>query len=201
MKASHKPARQGRNKAFDESHRAMIETAARLISERGAEALSIAAIARELGIDRTTVYYHFANRDALMEAVASWASEQLAVGMDLGNSQLDRIEKINRFVLENPALIKLWIDGFVSGGDIRESYGRWDELVAGTRRRFEQLYPGEQADAEAYCAMLLSSAIVGLRVFAKSLGPQVAADEVLARFSREQQRLLALQGLGSAPAD
>ena len=38
------------------------------------EAVSIAALSREMGINRTTVYYHFDSREALLEAVTSWAT-------------------------------------------------------------------------------------------------------------------------------
>lgn len=196
MDHARKPPRQGRNRAFDQSHREMIETAVRLISEKGAEALSVAAIAREMGIDRTTVYYHFKSRDDLLHAVSSWATEQLAAGMDLSMSQPDRISQISRFVLENPALIKLWIDDFVSGSDIRGSYSRWDDLVGGMKRQFEQERPGETVDVEAYCAMMLSWAIVGLRVFANSVVPAgTSNDEIVARFIREEQRMLRREGL------
>lgn len=194
-----KPAKQGRNRAFDESHREMIETAARLIAERGADALSVAALAREMGIDRTTIYYHFASREALMQAVSSWATEQLARGMDLSLSQPFRIGHISRFVLENPALIKLWIDDFASGRHVRESYIRWDDLVSGVRQRFAQEQPGEEVDAEAYCAMMLASAIVGLRVFASTVPEGTPVDTIIERFVREEQRMLRRDGLIPSP--
>ena len=125
-----------RNKGFDETHRELIATAVRLISERGAEALSIAALAREMGINRTTVYYHFDSREALIEAVKAHATEELAKGMDEHVPVPERTSGITRFVLENPELIKLWIDDFVSGRDIRDVYPRWDELVSGIAQRF-----------------------------------------------------------------
>jgi len=187
--------RHGRNRAFEETHREMIETAVRLISEKGAEALSVAALAREMGIDRTTVYYHFESREALLHAVSSWATEQLAKGMDLGISQPERAERINRFVLDNPALIKLWIDEFVSGNDIRESYSQWDEMVAGIRRRFADQRPDEEVDAEVYCVMLLTAAIIGPRVFANSVEPDASPESILTRFMKEEQRMLRRDGL------
>ena len=173
----------------------MIETAVRLISEKGADALSVAALAREMGIDRTTVYYHFENREALLHAVSSWATEQLAKGMDLGISQPQRTEEINRFVRDNPALIKLWIDEFVSGSDIREVYSQWDEMVAGIRQRFERQRPGEEVDAEVYCVMMLAAAIIGPRVFANSVDPDASPEAILVRFMKEEQRMLRRDGL------
>lgn len=199
-----KAATQNRNRAFDESHRTMIETAVRLISEKGADALSIAGVAREMGIDRTTVYYHFESRDALLRAVSSWATEQLDKGMDLSVSELDRTRQISQFVVENPALIKLWIDRFVSGTDIRDCYSRWDELVAGVRQHFARECPEEHVDAEVYCVMLLCASIIGPRVFANSVEPGASADRVIERFFREEQRMLNRDGLltGAAqPAD
>ena len=40
-------------------------------------------------------------------------------------AELERGGAITRFVLENPELIKLWIEDFVSGKDIRDVYPRW----------------------------------------------------------------------------
>ncbi len=182
-----------RNKGFDETHREMIETAVRLISETGPDALSIAALARAMGINRTTVYYHFEHREALLGAVKDWAGGELARGMDPGTTTPERIGNISRFVLENPELIKLWIDDFVSGKDIRDSYTRWDELVSGIARSFAD--SGQDIDAEVYCVMLLTASIIGPRVFANSVSPGASVESIVARFLREEQRALLRDGL------
>lgn len=195
MKQANKVTKQVRNKAYEATHRTMIETAVKLISEKGVEAISIAEIARYMGIDRTTVYYHFKNRDQLLEAVSGWATEQLAQGMDPSISEEDRAEKISRFVLENPSLIKLWIDGFVSGTDIRASYTQWDDLVAGVSEHFARQFPGHEIDAEVYCVMMLSAAIIGPRVYSNSIRPDAAIDTILARFLKEERRMLQRDGL------
>lgn len=182
-----------RNKGFDETHREMIETAVRLISEKGAEALSIAALARAMGINRTTVYYHFEHREALIGAVKSWATGELARGMDVGDSARDRIGHISHFVLENPELIKLWIEDFVSGANIRDSYTRWDELVTSMTATFAA--KGQDIDVEVYCVMLLSASIIGPRVFANSVAPGASVEAIAERFLREEQRTLRRDGL------
>lgn len=182
-----------RNRGFDETHREMIATAVRLIATSGVEALSIAALARAMGINRTTVYYHFDTREALVGAVKAWAAEELARGMDVGISVPDRIGHISRFVLDNPALIKLWIDDFVTGRDIRDSYLRWDELVGAMRARFAER--GEEIDAEVYCVMLLAASIIGPRVYAGSVRPGADPADVVAHFLAEEQRVLRRDGL------
>src|SRR5579864_4596165 len=110
---------QRRNKGFDATHQEMIETAVRLISEKGVDSLSISAIARSMGINRTTVYYHFETREGLIKAVKAWSSGKLAAAFKATATQQERIDHVTRFVLEYPDLIKLWIDDFLSPGDIR----------------------------------------------------------------------------------
>lgn len=188
------PAEPRRNRGFDETHREMIATAVRLIATSGVEALSIAALAREMGINRTTVYYHFDTREALIGAVKDYAAGELARGMDVGTTTTDRIGHISHFVLENPELIKLWIEDFVTGKDIRDSYSRWDELVAAMSATFAA--NGEEIDAEVYCVMLLSASIIGPRVFANSINPGAKVADVALRFLREEQRVLTRDGLG-----
>ena len=186
-----------RNKGFEETHREMIETAVRMISERGVEALSIAALAREMGINRTTIYYHFDSREALIDAVTSWATGQLDQGMDESVGQPERIGQISRFVLANPELIKLWIEDFVSAGDIRESYTHWDEMVSGTQVLLDEALPGEDVDAAVYCTMMLCAAVIGPRVFASRVAPDMPHDEITRRFLREHMRVLRRDGVMS----
>ena len=179
-----------RNKGFDETHREMIETAVRLISEKGAEAVSISALAREMGINRTTVYYHFESREALFQAVRAWSAEQLAKAFKPTAPQPERIDYITRFVIENPELIKLWIEDFLSVGDIRSRYPYWDALVDGIRSSGAVDAGEEPVDAEVYCVLLLTSAIIGPRVFRNSVEPDADVDSIVQRFRTERQRLL-----------
>jgi len=177
---------QRRNKAFEETHQQLIEAAVRLISEKGVEALSVAAVAREVGINRTTVYYHFDNRDALLAAVKRWSADQLAKGILLEAPQQERMDFITRFVLENPELIKLWIDDFIAPGDIRDRYPLWDVLVEGFRNN----PAGEEIEPEVYCIIMLTSAIIGPRIYRNSVHPDESTSSVVARFRREFQRML-----------
>jgi AcrR family transcriptional regulator len=183
-------AAQRRNKGFEETHQEMIETAVRLISEKGVDALSISAVARVMGINRTTVYYHFESRDALIAAVKTWSAQQLARAFEPIAPLPDRIDYITRFVLENPELIKLWIDDFLSVGDVRDRYPHWDALVDGIRRSQGGEASNEGADAEVYTVILMTSAIIGPRVFKNSVRPDLDVETVVRRFRGERLRLL-----------
>lgn len=177
-----------RNRGFDETHQALIETAVRLISEKGVEALSISALAREVGLNRTTIYYHFPSREAMLAAVKDWSSAQIDRGMDSGAPRQERMEAITAFVLENPELVKLWIDDFLAPGDIRERYPRWNELVSGMARSFAEL--GMDVDAEVYSVMMLTSAIIGPRVLKNSVMRDVDEAEIRRKVIAEQRRVL-----------
>lgn len=195
MSQSAVPGRTRRNKSFDASHQMLIEGAVRLISEKGVEALSISALARAVGLNRATVYYHFADREALLEAVSAWSSSQLVQGFTVSRPQPERIDFVGRFVLENPDLIKLWIDNFVTQGDIRENYPKWDEFVAATARSLGDRAADGEIDVEVYCTMMLTAAIIGPRVFRGRVRPDLDDEAVIDRFRKEHQRILQRDGL------
>lgn len=195
MTAARKTKENGRNKGFEQTHREMIATAVRLVSEKGADAMSIAAMAREMGISRANVYYHFESREALLTAVRDWAAEQTARGMDPSWSVLDRTLGICRLVVEKPELMKLWINDFIGGDDIRQSYPMWDQLVKGMQERFDEQQPEEAIDAEVYCTIMLTTAFIAPRIYAKSVRPDEPTEHVVARFVKEQRRVLERDGL------
>lgn len=181
---------QRRNKAFDETHTELIEAAVRLIAARGVESLSMAALAREVGINRTTVYYHFDSREALIGEVKGWSAGVLADAFRPDKPPQARMDHIYRFVLENPELLKLWIDDCLADGDIRTLYPNWDELVSGIRAHFEGTEFADTVDAEVFCVNLLLNAFLGPLVFRQSVCPEADNAMVVERFKAESMRML-----------
>lgn len=178
-----------RNKGFDATHQTIIEAAVRLISEKGVDALSMAAVSRAVGINRTTLYYHFDDRETLIEAVKAWSSEQLTRGFTPDLPQGQRIDHIARFVLEQDELIKLFIEDFIASGDIRTRYPQWDALVQGIERDIAS--PNDEpVDAEIYCTIMLTAAFIAPRVYRNSVRPDLPLEEIVERFRREQMRVL-----------
>ena len=184
-----------RNKCFGDTHNEMIETAVRLIAERGVDSLSIVAVARAMGINRTTVYYHFDSRDRLIAEVKAWSSSQIAEAFSADQPRPERIEHIYRFVLENPELLKMWIEDFLAEGDIRQMYPHWDQLVDGVRERFAGTGLEQTIDPEVFCVNLLTSAFVGPRVFKNRVCPEADNQVVVERFKAESIRMLQTIGL------
>ncbi len=194
MTEIHALAYKRRNRNYEDTHRVLIEKAVELISELGADAVSVSALARATRINRSTVYYHFDSRDALIAAVRQWSSEELAKGIDLDGARQDGIEHIAGFVLNNPEIIKLWIDDFIATGDIRQRYPQWDSLVAHIDQAFRAT-PDQECDAEVYCVLMLTSAFIAPRVFKNSVRPQESMARIVERFTLEQQRMLRREGV------
>ena len=184
-----------RNKAFDETHVALIDAAVRLISEKGIDALSLSEVARETGVNRTTVYYHFDSRDALVSAVREWSAGQLAAAFQPVGSPADRIRYIVRFVLEHPEVTGMWIEEFLATGDITESYPDWAELVKDLGEQLGGRAETAAVDPEVYCALLLAWVMIGPRVYSNSVRPDLSIDEVVDRIVRTQLKMLQLHGI------
>jgi AcrR family transcriptional regulator len=180
--------KKGRNKGYDATHQAIIDVTVRLISEKGAEALSIAAVARAAEIDRTTLYYHFADREALLATAKEWSSAQLTLGFIPTAPRAERTAHISRFVLENPELIKLWIGDFISPGNIRHLYPQWDALVSSMAKNLR--HHGDAIDAEVYCTIMLTAAFIAPRVYKNSVRPDLGIETIIQRFASEQTRVL-----------
>lgn len=184
-----------RNKAFDETHVALIETAVRLVSEKGMEALSLSEVAREAGVNRTTLYYHFASREALVSAVRDWSARHLAAAFAPVRSAEERTRYITRFVLENPEVAALWAEDFLAPGRIADRYPEWEGLVAGIGEQLRSAPETASMDAEVYCTMLLTMAMLGPRIYRQSVRPDLAHDQAVERLTRTQLRMLQLHGI------
>lgn len=195
MTQSEVPEPKRRNRNYEDTHRVLIEKAVELISESGADAVSVSALARATRINRSTVYYHFDSRDALIAAVRKWSSEELAKGVNPDTSRRAGVDHISSFVLRNPEIIKLWIDDYIAAGDIRQRYPQWDSLVEHIAQAFARHAPDEPCDAEVYCALMLTSAFIAPRVFKNSVRPNESIERIVERFTREQQRILQREGV------
>jgi AcrR family transcriptional regulator len=176
-----------RNKGFEETHALLIDTAIRLMSEKGTEALSLSEVAREAGVNRTTVYYHFESREALLTAVRAWSANQLAAAFAPSDTMENRTRFITRFVIEKPEVIALWTEEFLAPGRAGERYPHWEALVEGLRGEFSD---DEDLDAEAFATLLLTWAMIGPRVYRNSVRPDLSLDETIERLTRTQIAML-----------
>ena len=152
-----------RNRNYENTHRFLIERAAELIAKSGADGVSLCALARVTGINRSTVYYHFETREALMTEAQQWSSKQTAASDNAEVSRWQSIDEVAKLFQSDPEVISSWIDNYMVGGAIRQRYPQWDRLVAQIGAAFAELDSHEPCDPEVYSMLFLAGSNVARR--------------------------------------
>jgi len=90
----------------------ILDAAERLFAEFGFAATSLRAIAADVGIQNPSIYGHFANKEALYEAVL-----KRALGPIFGEfwGADDEIERLTAHLAEHPAVSQLLLQEFAQG--------------------------------------------------------------------------------------
>jgi AcrR family transcriptional regulator len=86
---------------------AALKAATRLVAAVGHEQLSLREVAEAVGVAHRSLYNHFADREALLDAVATEAYTQLAAILVKAETSQDYTAKYVRFALANRALYAL----------------------------------------------------------------------------------------------
>jgi AcrR family transcriptional regulator len=91
----------------------MTQAATEILEEQGVTALSLREVARRAGVSHNAPYRHFADRDALLAALAAEGFARL--GDVLGGAQGPRArgEAYVRFALEHPQRFRLMFGGLL----------------------------------------------------------------------------------------
>ncbi len=112
-------ARQGDAYHHGDLRQALIEAARALLEQGGLEALGLRAAARQAGVSQAAPYHHFADKAALLAAVAAEGFRELTRAMvlrrDLETRPLPRLTATGigyvAFATANPALFRLMFGG------------------------------------------------------------------------------------------
>ncbi|WP_344895909.1 TetR/AcrR family transcriptional regulator [Nonomuraea antimicrobica] len=120
---------------------ALLARAEETLREKGSAALSLRELARDLGVSHTAPSRHFADKQALLDALALVGYERMTEAMvasqvDAGESCRKRLEAMVRayvgFCLDNAELLNLMCsikhDPQASKA-LLEAAGRWSELI------------------------------------------------------------------------
>jgi AcrR family transcriptional regulator len=184
---------------------ALVRAAMELLEESGEAALSLRAVARRAGVSAAAPYRHYADREALVSAVAAVGYRELAERLATAHpspSTPDQLARVAtayvQFALERPALFRIM---FTEPCD-RDN----DERIAATaavsqyvRAIVERTFP--QADAEALAtaiwALVHGLAFLYLDGKLDASSPTVVADRIAAAI----QALLTATTIGPGVAD
>jgi AcrR family transcriptional regulator len=93
---------------------ALVSSALALLEDGGAEALSIRAVARHAGVTAAAPYRHYADRDALLSAVAAVGYQELGEVLIAANPEPSTADELAdvavayvQFALRRPALFRV----------------------------------------------------------------------------------------------
>jgi AcrR family transcriptional regulator len=86
---------------------AALKAATRLVAAAGHEQVSLREVAEAVGVAHRSLYNHFADREALLDAVATEAYTRLAAILAKAETPQDYTAKYVRFALANRALYAL----------------------------------------------------------------------------------------------
>jgi AcrR family transcriptional regulator len=85
------PRRRGRPSTVPERRRALVEAAFEAVAAEGFEGLRMRGIAARVGGDHSTIRHYFASKEALVEAVAEYATGQFRGTTPMAGSGTDRL--------------------------------------------------------------------------------------------------------------
>lgn len=126
-----------------------------LLEEKGAAALGLREIARLVGVSAAAPYRHFADRKALLEAVAAEGFRSFTAAMSKAAEGLDESDQLAamafsyvRFALDQPALFRLMFSSDLHpyrDPDLREQAEAAYATIAVAAAREDKSAPGEMA--------------------------------------------------------
>jgi len=99
--------------------RALLQEAVRTIEKGGVAALTLRAVGQRLGVSRTALYRHFADKSALLAAVASQGFRTLRDRTQAAWDEHGALQPMGaayvRFAVAHPSYYRVMFGGFVKG--------------------------------------------------------------------------------------
>jgi AcrR family transcriptional regulator len=167
---------------------ACIRAAMELLEEGGETALSLRAVARRAGVSPAAPYRHYADREALVSAVAAVGYRELAERLAAAHPSPSTPEQLARvaiayvqFALERPALFRIMF-GEPCDRDNDERVAATAAVSLYVREIVQRSFPQGDADALATAIWALVHGLAFLHLDGKldARSPPVVADRVSA---------------------
>jgi AcrR family transcriptional regulator len=169
---------------------ALVRAALELLEESGETALSLRAVARRAGVSPAAPYRHYADREALVSAVAAVGYRELAGRLAAAHPSPSTPEQLAgvavayvQFALDRPALFRIMF-GEPCDRDNDERVAATAAVSLYVRGIVERAFPDADADPEALAtaiwALVHGLAFLHLDGKLASAGPTAVAERVTA---------------------
>ncbi len=167
---------------------ACVRAAIELLEDGGEAALSLRAVARRAGVSPTAPYRHYADREALVSAVAAVGYRELAERLAAAHPSPSTPEQLAsvavayvQFALERPALFRIMF-GEPCDRDNDERVAAATAVSLYVREIIQRSFPQADADALATAIWALVHGLAFLHLDGKldARSPLVVADRVSA---------------------
>jgi AcrR family transcriptional regulator len=167
---------------------ACVRAAMELLEEGGEAALSLRAVARRAGVSPAAPYRHYADREALVSAVAAVGYRELAERLAAAHPSPSTPEQLARvaiayvqFALDRPALFRIMF-GEPCDRDNDERVAATAAVSLYVRGIVQRSFPGADADALATAIWALVHGLACLHLDGKldARSPSVVAGRVSA---------------------
>ena len=179
--------------------RALLAETARTIRKEGVDGVTLRAVGKRLGVSRTALYRHFADKPALLAAVAREGfqafSRDLSQAWTAAGGGRDGFRAMGaayvKFAVANPSHYRVMFGAF------KDLCGRDAQLAADAQASFQVLLDAVmmlqkdgllRADPPQTLAQYVWAAVHGVAMLAidGQLGPDPKAADALARFALER---------------
>jgi AcrR family transcriptional regulator len=169
------------------SHKALVSAARDLFAERGPDGLTIVEVAKRAGLNRSTAYQHFRNREELSQAVAEEIATELGSLMKEPRGLAEQIDFFVHYFEAHPNIARLWMFHLLANeSQPRRGWGNYLDSLEKMAKSPTSL-PG--IDAEMLGVIGLTSSLVWSVMASQRTGSKKAAAEETSRFANELKRL------------
>jgi AcrR family transcriptional regulator len=169
------------------SRKALVAAARQLFAERGPDGLTIVEVAKSAGLNRSTAYQHFRNREELTQAVAGDFALELREMFKEPRGLAEQVEFFVHYFHEHPDIARLWMFHLLAGQSRpKEGWGDYIESLVKMAKSPHSL-PG--IDAEMLGVIGMTSALVWSVMARQHAGSEKAALAETNRFAAELGRL------------
>ena len=162
-----------------------------LVTEKGADALSLKEAARRANVSRGVAYLHFDDRDQLLNEAKSWIADRLQEGVQRfhkGATFHDRTIYTTKLVLEHPEASKLMLSAALAGRDLDTHHPLYKLIL----KMFKELKASGKvrADMDLEVMTYIMFGSTAATVMFGAQHPNSDVNELAERFTNEWGRIL-----------